>query len=228
MIKKALTRIHEAEKRWSASYGTDISTAAGRRQAWWHFHLSDHGFLRVLWTNLYEIAPGVWRSNQPSAARLARYAKMGITTILNLRGADRYSYYLFEHEAAARLGIRMVDCRIHARTLAPARVYLRLLDVLETLEPPFLMHCKSGADRAGLAAALWLLHVAKRPVAEAQQQLSFRFAHLKGTKTGVLDELLIAYAADTRDAPMPIREWFRTRYDGEAVTEAFRRRRAGG
>ena len=100
MFRKVLTRIHEAEQRWSASYGTDISTPALRRQAWWHFHLADHGFLRVLWTNLYEIAPGVWRSNQPSPARLKRYHQMGIRTILNLRGKDRYSYYLFEHEAA--------------------------------------------------------------------------------------------------------------------------------
>ena len=34
------------------------------------------------------------------------------------------------------------------------------------------MHCKSGADRAGLASALWLLHVERRPVAEAMKQLS--------------------------------------------------------
>ena len=225
MFKKVFTRIHEAEKRWSSSYGMDISTPAGRRQAWTHFHLSDHGFLRVLWTNMYEIAPGVWRSNQPSPARLKRIRQMGIRTILNLRGDNPYSYFLFEQEAAAELGLEMVNYRIHARRLHEKEVYLGLLDTLERLEPPFLLHCKSGADRAGLASALWLLHVAKRPVAEARLMLSWRFVHLKRTKTGVLDELLDSYARDTAETPMDIRSWFETRYDREAIAAAFERRR---
>jgi protein tyrosine phosphatase (PTP) superfamily phosphohydrolase (DUF442 family) len=225
MFKKVLARIHESEKRWSASYGADISTAAGRRQAWWHFHLSDHGFLRVLWTNLYEIAPGVWRSNQPSPARLARYHRMGIRTILNLRGAEPYSYYLFEREAAARLGIEIVDFKIHARTLAKPETYIRLLDLLERMPRPFLMHCKSGADRAGLAAALWLIHVGKRPVEQAIRQLSFRFAHLKHTRTGLLDELLLAYARANRERPIALRDWFASGYDRAEVNAAFARRR---
>ncbi len=225
MFKKVLTRIHESEKRWSASYGTDISTPVARRQAWWHYQLSDHGFLRVLWTNLYEIAPGVWRSNQPAPARLARYRRMGIRTILNLRGAEPYSYYLFEREAAARLGIEIVDFKIHARTLALGETYVELLDLLERLPRPFLMHCKSGADRAGLASALWLIHVGKRPVEEAMGQLSLRFAHLKNTRTGVLDQMLATYAEDNRRQPIALRDWFATSYDRDAVTAAFERRR---
>jgi protein tyrosine/serine phosphatase len=228
MIGKFFTRIHEAEKRWSASYGTDISTPRGRRQAWWHFHLSDHGFLRTLWTNLYEIAPGVWRSNQPSPGRMKRYHEMGIRTILNLRGQDQYSFYLFEREAAARLGLAMIDIKIYARSLVPAERFLELLDIFDTIRLPFVMHCKSGADRAGLASALWLLHVEKRPVAEAMKQLSFRFVHLKSSKTGVLDQLLETYATDTATAPMPIRDWFAKRYDPVAIQAAFDARKTAG
>jgi protein tyrosine/serine phosphatase len=225
MIRKFLSHIHEAEKRWSASYGTDISTPPGRRRAFWHFHVSDHGVLRVLWTNLFEIAPGVWRSNQPSAKRLGRYHRMGIRTILNLRGRDRYSFYLFEREAAARLGIEMIDLKIYARALMPAGTMLELLDIFDRIERPFVMHCKSGADRAGLASALWLLHVEGRPAAEAQRQLHWRYAHLKSTRTGILDHMLQAYADDCARAPMPIRAWLESRYDPVALTRSFDSRR---
>ena len=226
MIKRTLTRIHEAEKRWSASYGTDIATASGRRQALWHFHISDHGALRVLWTNLFQIAPGVWRSNQPSARRLGRYHRMGIRTILNLRGRDRYSFYLFEREATARLGIELIDFKTYARSLMPAEVMLDLLDIFDGIERPFVIHCKSGADRAGLASALWLLHVENRPVAEAQRQLHWRYAHLKWTRTGILDHMLQAYADDCVQAPTAIRDWLKTRYDPVALTRSFEARKA--
>jgi protein tyrosine/serine phosphatase len=221
MLGRLFNRIHEAEKRWSASYGRDISTPHGRRAAWWHYQLSDHGFLRTLWTNLYEIAPGVWRSNQPSAARVRRYAEMGLRTINNLRGREEYSYYLFEREAAERLGIEMIDIRILARTLVPRQSFLELLDLFDRVPRPFVMHCKSGADRAGLASALYLMHVEKLPVQVARKQLSLRFAHVRQTRTGILDHLLDTYEADTATQPMPIRAWFETRYDHRAITRAY-------
>src|SRR5690606_27657505 len=138
-----------------------------------------------------------------------------------LRGKDEQSFYLFEREAAARLKMAMIDIKIYARSLVPAERFLELLDIFDSIERPFVMHCKSGADRAGLASALWLLHVEGRPVEEAQRQLSFRFVHLKRTKTGVLDHLLETYAADTAVEPMPIREWFAKRYDPVAIQASF-------
>jgi protein tyrosine/serine phosphatase len=115
----------------------------------------------------------------------------------------------------------MIDIKIYARSLVSAERFLELLDIFDRIERPFVMHCKSGADRAGLASALWLLHVEGRPVGEAQRQLSFRYVHLKSTKTGVLDLLLRTYADDIAVTPMPIREWFQTRYDPAAIQAAF-------
>lgn len=226
MLKRVLTRIHEAEKRWAASWGTDISTPQGRRAARWHAQLADHAFLRVLWTNLYEIAPGVWRSNQPSPKRLDRYHAMGIRTILNLRGEERFSYYLFEHEAAKLLGIEVVDYKIHARSLPPKETYLGLLDTLESLKPPFLMHCKSGADRAGLASAFWLLHVLGEPVEVAKKQLHWRYAHLKSTRTGILDHMLDAFAAANAATGIKLRPWIETEYNPDPLTASFLARKA--
>lgn len=221
MLRALFTRIHQAENKISRSFGTDISTPRSRRAAKWHFYLFDHGFLRGLWTNQYEIAPGVWRSNQPSPARLRKLADMGIKTILNLRGQDKFSFYLFEREACESLGITLIDRKIYARNLIGPKAYLELFDIFDRLEKPFLLHCKSGADRAGLVSALWLLDQEGASVDEARAMLSLKYAHLKRTKTGLMDHIIDCYAADTAQTPMPIRQWFAEVYDHRALIASF-------
>ena len=189
-----------------------------------HFYWSDHGILRGLWTNQEEIAPGVWRSNQPSPARMQKIAEMGIKTILNLRGQDKFSFYLFERESCAALGIQLIDIKIYARSLVPREKFMELFEIFDRIDRPFLLHCKSGADRAGLVSALWLLDQEGATIARAKEMLSFRYVHLKRTKTGVLDHLLDTYEADFARDPMPIRQWFAQKYDPEAITASFHKK----
>lgn len=228
MIRLLHQRLKDWQDRLGARFGADISTPAARRAAVWHFHLSDHAFLRVWWTNLAQIAPGVWRSNQPSPARLARHAAQGFKTIINLRGAAQQSFWLFEREAAATHGMVLHDLNMSARQ-APSRAKLLALhDLLTTAPRPMLIHCKSGADRTGLAAALYLVWVEGRPLAEAQQQLSWRYMHLSRGRTGILDHLLRVYGrvAETRD--ISLLDWIRTEYDPAAVTTSYAKWQAGG
>ncbi|WP_353346059.1 tyrosine-protein phosphatase [Litorivita sp. NS0012-18] len=223
MFKKLAAAFKDLERGRRGSFGNDISTPENRRAAMWHFHLFDHAFLRGAWTNLEEIAPDVWRSNQPSPARIEKYAAMGIKTILNLRGTPKVSHYLLEEEACARFGITLVSIALAARAALPKENYLEVIDTLDRLEKPFVFHCKSGADRAGLVAALYLLHVEGAPLDVARKQLSFRFLHLKSTKTGILDHILDCYEADmARLGPIPIRDWFADHYDQAAVKAGFK------
>ncbi len=217
-LKKGFKKLERAEV---GAFGNDISTPRTRRLAMWHFHLFDHAFLRGIWTNLHEFAPGAWRSNQPSPKRIARYAKMGIKTILSLRGDKDVSYTLLERQACEEHGIRLVITKkAGARTALKAEDYVEQIDILASLEKPFLIHCKSGADRAGMAAALYLLHCEGASIEEAKKMLSPRFMHLKSTKTGVLDYILGMYEKDVEaHGPIPIREWFLTRYDRKAARE---------
>ena len=55
---------------------------------------------------------------------------------------------------------------------------------LAKLEYPVLVHCKSGADRAGLFAALFLILREGATVAEAREELSPRYGHFRHAKTG--------------------------------------------
>jgi protein tyrosine phosphatase (PTP) superfamily phosphohydrolase (DUF442 family) len=221
MFDHLKSRLDAFERKMRAAHGNDISTPSGRRAAFWHFHLMDHAFLRLLWTNLDEIAPGVWRSNQPGPRRLRRYRDMGIRTVLSLRGEGLSSHRLFEEEACRELGLELVTISLKARDLVSRRRLLDLLDIFDRIEKPFVMHCKSGSDRAGLAAALYLLHVEGRPVEEARKMLSWRYIHFRNSATGILDHMLDAYARDNAAEPMPIRRWIKSRYDPEALRAEF-------
>lgn len=221
MLNQLLDRLTGSARSLRQPAGSDISTPAGRRSAFWHALLMDHGLLRTVWSNLHEVAPGVWRSNQPSPRRLRQFRDMGLRSVINLRGAPRSSYYLFEEEACRELGLALVNCPFSARRLPPAADLLRLLDLFRSVERPFVMHCKSGADRSGLAAALYLMAEADVPVAEARKQLGLRYLHLRGGPKGVLSCMLDAYARDTAETPMPIRQWLETRYDPVALQAEF-------
>lgn len=221
MLRAVFDRIHQIERRFTRSYGTDISTPKGRRAAKWHFYLSDHGFLRSLWTNQHQIAPDVWRSNQPSPSRLQKLHEMGIRSVLNLRGQDKFSFYLFERETCAELGLTLIDHKIYARSLVPRARFVQLFDIFDQIEKPFVLHCKSGADRAGLVSALWLLDKEGANLAQAKAMLSLRYMHLKRTKTGLMDHVLEVYEADTARTPMPIRQWFTEVYDPAVITASF-------
>ncbi|MEM6694555.1 MAG: tyrosine-protein phosphatase [Pseudomonadota bacterium] len=216
-----LGRIHNAWRRLSRGFGTDITTIAGRRAAWLHFYLFDHAFLRILWTNHAEIAPGVWRANQPSPQRLRALKARGLRSVLNLRGTSAYAFHLFERETCDALGLTLINHKIYPRRLVPPAQLSEIFAIFDQIEKPFLLHCKSGADRAGLVSALWLLDQEGCTLTQARRMLSLRFLHLKSTHTGLMDAILDAYEADTRDAPMLIREWVATRYDPDAITADF-------
>jgi len=228
MIRQIHTRLKAWQHDLTRRYGSDISTPAARRAAGWHFQLSDHAFLRAWWTNLDEIAPGIWRSNQPSPARLARHAAEGLRTVINLRGASTESFWLFEDEACRAHGLTLHNLRLSATNAPSPDRLLELHHLLTTAARPLLFHCKSGADRTGLAAALYLLSVEKRPLAEAQRQLSLRYIHLSRGPAGILDHILRCFGRAAAGRDISFLDWIRTEYDPVAVTESFRRWRAGG
>lgn len=228
MLDRIHARLKTFERKLAGKLVSDVSTPEGRRAAWWHFQLFDHAFLRIWWTNFAQVAPGVFRANQPSPARLARYRDMGIRSIVNLRAGTGVAATFFEQEACEDLGLTLHDVTgMSARRPPNLDTIKRLEEVLRQAERPVLMHCKSGSDRAGLAAALYLLLVEDRPVAEAARQLNWRFMHLKRTKTGVLDHILRVFERDAAASGIGFREWLETRYDPVEIARSFEDWRKG-
>ena len=189
-------KLDNLEEKLRARYRvSDLSTPENRRKARIHFDWFDHGILRRRWTNFFEIAPGVYRSNQPDHKRFEMMKKMGIHTVLNLRGVTESSYYLFEKESCDQLGLKLISTRLFARKAASHEELRDLISIFRDIERPLVIHCKSGADRAGLASAIWLMVMENRPVEDAQKMLSVKYVHLKFIKTGVLDYFLESYRA---------------------------------
>ena len=220
--------LHDLQRRLTARFGNDISTPDARRAAWWHFQLMDHAFLRVFWTNLHQIAPGVWRSNQPSPGRLRYWhVKLGLRSVLNLRGESLQGFYLFEEEACRETGMALYNLQLYAKK-PPSREKLeQLFDLFQTMPKPLLFHCKSGADRTGLAAALYLLTIENRPLAEARRQLSWHYLHVENSPAGIQDHLLRLYAQAFATNGISFRDWLHSGYDPAAVFASFLRWRAG-
>ena len=209
--------------RWLRSTAvSDLSTPSGRRLAWWHFQLVDHACLRALWSNWDQVAPGVYRSNHPSAQRIAQLAARGIKTLVSLRGTLPTSYNLLEAEACASHGITLISHRLSSGLLPPRAELLALHQTFRAAQKPMLIHCKSGADRSGLAAALYQIMICDAPVARAAQQLHWRYLHFKGGPRGVLDYMLTAYAKAQAETGVSMPDWIATTYDPVALTRAFK------
>ena len=221
MFRKLQQMLEQKEQAFRNSFGHDITDPAERRRSQWHLDWLDHGILRRRWHNFDQVAPGVYRSNHPNHSRFAAYAQMGIKTVLNLRGAALQPHHLFDVESCAALGLTVVNVQMAARRAPDRDELLALLDAFATMERPFLMHCKSGADRTGLAAAIYLMVHEGADIGSARRQLSFRYVHIRRTSTGILDHFLDVYAARAAQSPIGIADWIKTEYDRAALTRSF-------
>lgn len=204
----------------------DLNTVSGRRRARRELIWGDHGFLRAAFQNIHQISPEMWRANQPSPKQVASHvSKRGIKTIINLRGVSTKGYYLLEKEACEANGVALVDFQVFSRDTPTKEALFGARDLFASIEYPALMHCKSGADRAGLMSVLYKLLRENAPYSEAIQQLSLKYLHVKEGKTGMLDAFFQAYADFNRGRPetewIPFLEWVDTDYDRLKVKEDF-------
>ncbi|MDG1417738.1 MAG: sulfur transferase domain-containing protein [Maricaulis sp.] len=200
----------------------DLSDPKDYKRAWSAYLWKDHGVLRLRFHNMHEVGGGMWRANQPSPDRLAVLKDQGFKTILNIRGTQPgVCYYDLEHEACDRLGMAIHDLPFGSREAPYVDRIERLVKIFETMEFPAMLHCKSGADRAGIISVLFLLIHEKRPFEEAIQHLSLKYLHVKAGKTGMLDHFFETYRLYNEHTPIEFMEWVRTVYDRQAVHDSF-------
>lgn len=130
--------------------------------------------------NYHEVVAGeFYRSNQPTPTRLQRYRQdQHIRAVLNLRGtAPGASWYEAEHKAAEDLGLTLIDFPMSDSEVLPPERVDALVRIMMEAPKPLLVHCKAGADRSGLASALYLLRIAHTAPEVAERQLSIVYGH---------------------------------------------------
>lgn len=199
----------------------DVNTAQGRALAWVDSLLVDHAMFRLFYGNIAEVIPGkLYRCNHPTPGRLRRLTRqLGLTTVINLRGATQTGSYHLSRDAALKLGLAHHDLSLESRGAPQRERILRLREIYRAMPGPGLVHCKSGADRAGLAAGLCVLFEGGTAAA-ALRQLSFRFGHIKQARTGILDAFFLRYRRDG-EGRKPFLEWLDQDYDEAALRRDF-------
>jgi protein tyrosine/serine phosphatase len=200
----------------------DVATRRGRALAWIDALLVDHAVFRLFYSNFAVVSPGrLYRMSHPTPGRLAALTRRyGFKTLINLRGQARNGSDALSRDMAARLGLDFIDMAVESRGAPHRDRILRLHEIYRTMRKPALIHCKSGADRAGLAAGLWVLFEGGT-AAEALRQLSPRFGHVRRSRTGVLDAFFLLYAREG-EGRKPFLDWVREDYDEVALRQTFR------
>ncbi len=194
-----------------------------RREAIW----GDHGFLRSHIRNKHDLGGGMFRENQPNPPRVAVWADEGIKTVINLRGQSPKGFYLLEREACEKHGLKLYNFRMYSRDVHTVYKLRAVRELFETITYPAVLHCKSGADRAGIMSVLYKHFKMGEPIEKAVEQLSLRYGHIKSGKTGMLDFFFSDYLAFNAVQPIGFMDWVETIYDPVDVKARFKAGRVG-
>ena len=212
---------------WRKTWSGDITRPKSRFYAYLDMLIFDHGLFRALYQNRFRVTDQFERQSHPTPWSVAQAARRGIKTIINLRGDNHLGSSLLSKEACQRHGITLINFKTYSRRAPSKELILAAKDLFDKIEYPVMVHCKSGADRAGIFSALYLMLHEGASVEQAKRQLHWRYGHVRLTNTGILDCFLEAYEQANRDHPMDFLHWVEQEYDPAAVTAAFKVNRWG-
>lgn len=199
-----------------------IGGRADRVRAWLNMVLNDHGVFRLAYLNKHKVSDKLWRSAQPAPHQLARFKAEGGRTIINLRGGREHGSWQLQKESCERHGLTLVDFVVRSRGAPDRDTILSAKAFFDSIAYPALIHCKSGADRAGFMAALFLIVHEGRSASEAIRQLSFRYGHFRFAKTGILDAFFERYIREGESRGIPFLAWVEHHYDPAALERDFK------
>ncbi len=160
----------------------------------------------------------VIRSAQPTTQLAGWIHDYHLQSILNLRGGDFTDWwYRAEVETANAGAVAYYDLPLSATRRPSRRDLLMLIDVLERCRYPLLIHCKSGADRTGLASALYRIVKRGESPVQAATAFSCEFGHIPIGGTEHLHEPLAEYSSwlnghRLANTPERFRDWVKNQY----------------
>ncbi len=135
--------------------------------------------------NFHAVEEGkAYRSAQPRPDELRQLIDdFGIKTVINLRGENAgETWYDGEVKVCGEKGIAHENVRLSSQSLPSPEELADLLTTLETAERPILMHCQGGADRSGLASALYRRVIQQQSKEDALKELSEKYWHFPKKK----------------------------------------------
>lgn len=218
MRRKAGDWLHGAIHHTPGSLRARISPAL----CYFEMLILDYGLFRVLYNNRHRMSQEAWRSAQPAPHQIRDAARRGVKTVINLRGDQSFGTTWLEDRACKQNGLTLINFKLRSRA-APSREELHAIrEMLTSIEYPVLIHCKSGADRAGLMSVLYR-HVREGvSIENAKRELSLRYGHIRQADTGVLDYFFDRYLEDNAREAIDFWTWVDTHYDEDEVNRTFK------
>jgi protein tyrosine/serine phosphatase len=200
----------------------DLSTTRGRLATYLHYFWFDHAYLRLAFSNAHWISKELVRANQPWPFQVKAWRDRGIRTIVNLRHGVN-SHHILEQEACDKYGVKHVYFIVWSREAPSREQVLGAKQLFEELEYPAMMHCKSGADRAGVMSVLYMHFRMGLPISEAIRQLDGKFGHIRAGLTGVLDYCFEKYIREVEPLGVSFEDWVKSpAYDPAQIKRDFR------
>lgn len=194
-----------------------------RVRAWLNMLFVDHSLFRFVYNTRLAVSPELHRCGHPMPYQLRAAQRAGIKAVLSLRGNEAHiGSNQLEWDACKRIGLPLTHFPLGSRNAPSREELLMLIELLDTQPKPLLVHCKSGADRAGMASTIHLL-LRGESFDTAMRQLAFwRHGHIRQAKTGALDHFLETWRDWQLAHPdATFRDWARDHYDQKAVTDSF-------
>ncbi len=205
-----------------AVWDRPLRTGSQRLRAWLNMIFVDHGIFRIFYLNKHQISSSFWRAAQPTPGQIRAMSYQGIKTIVNLRGGREHGSWPLEKETCFECRITLMEFVLRSRGAPDQESLLDLPAFFDSLTYPVLVHCKSGADRAGLMSALYMLVHERKTAAEAAKQLSWRYGHFRFAKTGILDAFIEDYAKNGEAKGIHFMDWVKNYYDPKALETSFK------
>jgi protein tyrosine phosphatase (PTP) superfamily phosphohydrolase (DUF442 family) len=167
---------------------------------------------RVITHNEDTVEPGkLYRSGQLTGPELREEIRRdNIQSVVNLRGANlRADWYKEELAVCQELGVRHFDVKLSAVHLPPPVELDKLLAALQEAPRPILIHCRSGSDRTGLAACVFLIDQEHMPWRQAENALTVSYGHFALYPYFEMNELVQLYG---QSGDPSLRDWAAHRY----------------
>ena len=102
--------------------------------------------------NLHKVTDNLYRSAQPSAEGMRNAEKLGIKTVLNLRGLHS------DEDLAQGTNLNLTRIKINTWAMNEDNILEGLRIILQA-DGPVLVHCRHGADRTGTLLAAYRMVV---------------------------------------------------------------------
>jgi len=161
LLLLAAPRLSFAQSQTSASSTPILSSGYGEK-----IQISGVG-------NAGKINSALFRGNQPKSSAFPELKKLGITTIVDLRGED-HGKMEWERKQAESLGLRFVNIPVSGWSPPTNEQVAQFLSIFhDDPKQKVFVHCRFGDDRTGVFVAAYRMAIDHWPAEQALREMYF-------------------------------------------------------